>query len=101
MKGRYMDIDWRTVQLFLSDDGVAEVQVDSDNHAKVRCTCPSFQNSARCKHSRYVKNAMAANEGHYAILIPEEVSEEEALAAMDDSEAFRQFVIRHARVEVL
>ena len=87
--------------MFLADEYVCEVQVDSDNHTKVRCTCPVFNRNARCKHAKYVRNAMAENDGHYSILIPEEVPEDEAIEAMQDSEAFRRFIIRHARVEVI
>jgi hypothetical protein len=96
-----MDIDWRTVQVFLSGDGVFEVEVDSDNSNKARCSCPSFRAAARCKHVRHVKKQIDLNGGHYSILIPNEVSEDEAALAMKNSEMFREFVIRHAKVEVI
>jgi len=101
MKGQKMDIDWRTVQMFLSEDGVCEVQIDVENNKKVRCSCPSFMSRARCKHVNYVKEHMEKNEGHYAIRIPENVPDEEAYEAMANSEAFRQFIIKYAPVEVL
>jgi hypothetical protein len=101
MKNLGMDIDWRTIQVFLSPDGVFEVEVDNDNHAKARCNCPMFRASAKCKHVRYVRRRMEENDGHYSILIPYEISEDEALSAMQTSQDFRAFVLRHARVEVI
>jgi len=96
-----MDIEWRTVQMFLSPDGVFEVEIDAENSKKVRCTCPAFQRSARCQHAKYVKKYMAENEGHYSIHIPEDVEDEEAFAAMADPKLFREFVLKHGKVEVI
>lgn len=98
-----MAIDWRTVQLFLDENtfGVFEVQLDADNNRKIRCDCPSFGNSARCKHTRFVKAKLESNDGHYAIQIPEEISDEEALHAMSDASLFRKFIIKYGKVEVL
>lgn len=101
MKGPKMDIDWRTVQLFLSEDGIAEVEIDSENSTKVRCSCPEFQKVARCKHQRRVKRAISENHGHYTVMVPEEVSEEVALEAMSSQEAMREFILRYAKIEVL
>lgn len=98
-----MDIDWRTVQMFLDETtfGVFEVQIDSENSRKVRCDCPTFKSSARCKHAKFVRNTMANNDGNYAIHIPEEISDEEAMEAMADPEAFREFIIKYGTVEVI
>lgn len=96
-----MDIEWRTVQLFLDDDGVAEVELDADNSAKMRCTCKAFSVSARCKHTKYVRKHLEANSGHYSILIPEDIDDEIALSAMEDPSAFRDFIIRYGKVEVI
>lgn len=101
MKGPKMDIDWRTVQLFLSEDGIAEVQIDSENSRKVRCTCKDFFKNARCKHQRRVKTAIDENNGHYTVLVPDDIPEEVALNAMEDAESMREFIIKYARIEVL
>lgn len=101
MKGLELDIEWRTVQLFVSDEGVSEVEVDSDNPNKVRCTCTNFKSAARCKHTRFIKKAMEENNGHYNIQIPSDVPDEEAVIAMLDRELFRKFIIKYAKVEVL
>ncbi len=96
-----MDISWRTVQFFLDNEGVAEVEVDQESGAKVRCDCLQFSRAARCKHSKYVKEAMAGNEGHYALEIPVGVEDEEAIVAMTDAKAFRDFVMKYGKVVVL
>jgi hypothetical protein len=96
-----MDIQWRTVQIFLDADGVAEVELDSENSSKMRCTCLTFSNAARCKHTKYIRKQLSDNDGHYSILIPEEVDDELALEAMEDPAAFRDFIIRYGKVEVI
>lgn len=98
-----MDIDWRTVQLFLDEStmGVFEVEIDAENHKKARCSCPSFSRQATCKHVRFVKSAMKDSDGHYSIQIPVEISDEEALLAMSNAEAFRDFIIKYGKVEVI
>ncbi|CAB4123902.1 hypothetical protein UFOVP45_54 [uncultured Caudovirales phage] len=101
MKETAMDIDWRTVQLFLEDDGVCEVEVDADNHDTIRCTCKSYKSSSKCKHSKYVRKSMEENNGAYSIRINNDVPEDEALQAMSNSVTFRDFVIKYAKVEVI
>jgi hypothetical protein len=101
MKEVNMHISWRTVQMFLEDTGVAEVEVDQKNKSKIRCSCPAFFKSARCKHVKYVREQMSTNHGHYSIQIPLDVDETEAIAAIDNPEEFRNFVIKYGKVEVI
>jgi hypothetical protein len=101
MKEASMDIEWRTVQIFLEDYGVVEVEIDQDNNQKVRCTCPTFSKAARCKHTKYVKNVMANNDGHYSIQVKTEVNEADAINAMSNADSFRNFVVKYAKVEVI
>jgi len=96
-----MDITWRTVQVFLEDYGVIEVEVDQENNQKARCTCPGFMRAGRCKHTKHVKDVMAENDGHYSIHIPVDVDEAEAIRALRDPELFRDFVIKYGKVEVI
>jgi hypothetical protein len=96
-----MDISWRTVQIFLEEYGVVEAEVDQDNHQKVRCSCPVFQRGAKCKHTKYVKEVMSRNNGHYSIQIHANVDEKTAFAAMNSSEEFHDFVVKYAKVEVI
>jgi hypothetical protein len=44
---------------------------------------------------------MEENDGHYAILVPDNIPEELAEQASETAEAFRAFVLKYARVEVL
>jgi hypothetical protein len=44
---------------------------------------------------------MRMNNGHYSILVPEEIPEELAAQANSDPKKFRDFVVRYAKVEVL
>lgn len=101
MKGLSMQIDWRTVQLFLETDGVVEVQIDAENNQKIRCTCSSFNNATRCKHAKFVKKQMDANDGFYSIHIPEDVDDDAAFIAMSTPESFRDFIIKYGKVEVI
>jgi hypothetical protein len=101
MKEKSMTNTWRTVQLFVGTDGVSEVEINSENSNQVRCSCKAFQTSSRCKHHRFVKTSMANNNGHYTIQVPEETPDEAAAEAMGSAEAFRNFIIWNAKVEVL
>lgn len=98
-KGSNVDT-WRTVQLFLSLTGVYEVQL-RPNDTTARCNCPSFKIRNSCKHTLFILQRMAENDGQYAILVPEDVPEEEANKATESVEAFRSFILKYARVEVL
>jgi hypothetical protein len=93
--------DWRTLQLFLDEAGVAEVEVDSNNVSQVRCTCSAFSVRKKCAHSKYVKQAMQENEGHYQVLIPEDVDLDNEDIATMDSQQFREFIIKYGKVEVI
>ena len=101
MKESTMIHDWRTVQLFVGEYGVSEVEVDSLNAKNVRCTCHPNSLTAKCAHVKHVKKTMLENNGHYTVSIPVEIDEEEAEIATASSEAFRNFIIKYGKVEVL
>lgn len=102
MKGQQMSTPWRTVQVFISSQaaGIFEVDVDTDTK-KLRCNCPKWKKTFDCKHVRFVHERMIMNDGHYSILVSNEVPEELALEASDDPEKFREFVVKYAKIEVL
>ena len=102
MKGMSMESPWRTVQLFISSQaaGVFEVEVDTGTK-RIRCNCPVWKKTLKCKHVNFVNNRMKMNQGHYSILVPDEVPEELASQANADPKRFRDFVVRYAKVEVL
>jgi len=101
MKEKAMTNTWRTVQLFLGNDGVSEVEINSVDSTQVRCDCKNFTLLSRCRHQRFVKDSMAKNDGHYTIQVPEDTPDEAAAEAMGSAEEFRAFILRHAKVEVL
>lgn len=101
MKGSSMESEWRTVQIFLDEEmtGVFEVQVSNTNSKKLSCSCNTYANSSKCRHIRYVKNAMDNNSGHYAIQIPATATED--ARDISTAEEWRNFVVKHAKVIVL
>ena len=96
-----MSISWRTVQMFISDEGVAEVEVDAELNDKIRCSCKAYSVSSKCRHSKFVKNRMNEGDGHYLVQVPEDVDDNEAITAMKDPSKWRAFVIQHGEIEVL
>lgn len=98
MKGKTVEIEWRTLQFFLGDQGVAEVSADINKPKKLRCTCQQFQTWARCKHAEYVRSAMKKANGVYIIDIPGEVPKEAEEVAFDDVYEFRQFLLKYGAV---
>ena len=93
--------DWRTVQLFLEENGVFEVQVDALSKFRIRCTCRGPKPQNKCAHAKFVYENMLENEGHYSVHIPVEIEEEIALEAMEDAASFREFIIKYGKVEVI
>lgn len=102
MKGMRMESPWRTIQLFISSQaaGIFEVEVDTDTK-RVRCNCPVWKKTLNCKHVNFVNNKMRMNNGHYSILVPSEIPEDLAAEASGDPKKFRDFVVKHAKIEVL
>ena len=102
MKGGSVQTSWRTIQLFISAQaaGIFEVEVDTETR-DLRCNCPKWKKASSCKHVKFVLDRMIVNDGHYSILIPEEIPEDLALEASDTAEKFREFVVKYAKIEVL
>lgn len=111
-----MEIEWQTIQFFLSEDGkkvqtsdsflseemyACEVSVDAKNPKKARCSCNSFQKDARCKHVAWVKSRMDEHQGIYTVRVKDEVSDEETMDALESTDDFRSFVLLHGTVEIL
>lgn len=101
MKEYVMQEDWRTVQLFLTQNAIAEVEINSMNNSQVRCNCLGFGKIKGCNHVKFVKNHMKGNDGHYTVQIPVEVDDEVASVAVQDAALFRQFIIDYGKVEVI
>jgi len=96
-----LDIEWRTVQLFLGSEGISEVALATHDTRKARCTCTAFSNSGRCKHIKFVKERLIEGDGNYNIQIPEDVPDEEAAEAMASLEDWREFVMKYGKIETI
>jgi hypothetical protein len=94
---------WRTVQIFLepTNYNIYEVQISQESADNVRCNCRTFLGSKFCKHTKFVKDSMKKNGGHYAVQISNDISDKEVIAAMEDPESFRKFIINNAKIEVI
>lgn len=101
MKGDIMaDPEWRTVQIYLSEHGIFEVEVDTSS-SDLRCTCPGFVSRGNCKHIRMVSMKMKGNGGTYPVQISNKASAEETKKASESSKEFREFVLKYGKIEVL
>ena len=93
-----MDIKWRTVQFFISLNGVCEVQADDSEKKKLRCTCIDFNLLAKCKHTKFVREKIGET-GSYTIKLAEDAEEETIVAAMEDPDMFRDFLLHYSKIE--
>lgn len=92
--------NWRTVQLFLSSTGVFEVEVNTDTR-NIRCNCPNFEKRRTCAHEKFVDDSAKNNDGIYPVKISPKATEEELMGAEESPEAFRNFIVKHGKVEVI
>ncbi len=97
---RFAVKNWQVSQLFLSDTGVHEVDIETSS-LKLRCNCPGFRNRSSCKHIRFVKERMAENDGVYPTQISTKAPVHEANLAVKSPEGFRQLLINYGKIEVV
>lgn len=93
-------MSWQTTQLFLSQSGVQEVQINLDSQ-KLRCTCDGSNTRGVCKHTVFVAKRMELNGGIYPVEISKRAKIEDATTANLDPEAFREFLVKYGKIEVL
>jgi hypothetical protein len=95
--------EWRTIQIFLSNQGVHDVEANTEDSKMLRCNCPHFLRSGRCKHAKFVKDKMEASDGHYSIEMNENDAppEDVVLEAIKDPKSFRELLVRYADIEVI
>lgn len=94
--------DWRTLQVFLSPRQPAIYEVDLELESQdTRCSCPTFKGRKACRHVKFVKARMDGNGGHYPLLVHENAENENISEVMADPDAFREFIVKYGRVEVL
>jgi len=102
VKGMSMETTWRTIQMFISDQGAGVFEVEIDTETKdTRCTCPVWGKRGSCKHTQYVNVKSKINNGRYAISIPKGVSEEAVADAIEDPVKFRELVLKYSTIEVI
>ncbi len=87
--------EWRTVQFFLTQNGVFEVETDSAG--KYRCSC----GKEMCSHCRFVQKKAQDNGGNYPVRVSTRASDREIQRAQKNPRKFRDLVVKYARVEVL
>jgi len=91
---------WQATQLFLSDTGVHEVEVNLGSH-RLRCNCNGYSARSNCKHTRFVKEKMDNNGGVYPTEVSTRISKIETMVASQDPEAFRKMLINYGKIEVV
>lgn len=93
---------YRLLQIVLGHSGVYEVHGRVDSHDLV-CNCPGFRHRGRCKHVRFVAERVDAD-GVFDMAVvgsSELTSDEVSALASKDPGAYRDWVIRRSRIEVL
>lgn len=94
----------RLIQVFLSQTntpGPSIYEVSTDDVGNLFCTCPGFKGRKTCKHTKYVQAKIDNNGGTYPLEISNRATEEEAHKARRSTEAFRDFIIKYGKIEVV
>lgn len=92
--------EWQVTQLFLSETGVHEVDINLDTK-KLRCNCPGFSTRTACKHTRYVQERMKTNGGVYPVEVSNRAPSSESSFATLDPKLFRDFLIKYGKIQAL
>lgn len=95
--------DWRTVQVFLSEKGIHEVELNTAKSLRIRCNCASFKRFFPCVHAKYVKEQITKSPDgiSYSVSIPDVLDDDESLYALDDPKLFREFILKYGKVLVI
>lgn len=96
--------DFRLIQVFLSSKagatGPAIFEVSGDEDQNFTCTCPGYKVKRTCRHIRFVKEKIKINNGVYPLQVGPNVPESEIKQALKSSEEFREFLLKHGKIEV-
>lgn len=87
----------KTVQFFVGSTGVEEVKLNSDK--KFVCTCDGFKQRRKCKHVTWVE--MQFEKDTFSMQIDKSTPDYEIKKAKESDEAFRNFLIRYGKIEVV
>lgn len=98
-----MPVTKKLLQVFLSPNdapspNISEVYMHKSGD--LLCTCPGFKARANCKHVRFVQERIDGNGGAYPMEVSVKATQEDADAASESDEAFRDFVVKFGKVEV-
>jgi hypothetical protein len=93
-------MSWQIAQIFLSETGVHEVQINADSK-KLRCDCAGYGSRSVCKHMRYVRKRIEENDGIYPVEVSSRASQAESSVASLDPELFRAFLFKYGKIEVI
>lgn len=92
----------RMVQIFLSPPPSYLIsEVTLEDTGEVTCTCPGFRSRSTCKHADEVRRRIELNNGDYPMEVSKRATDRDAEVANSSEEAFRAFVVKFARIEVL
>jgi hypothetical protein len=89
--------DWKTIQFFLSLNGVCEVQVSTDKD--MRCTCNGYSARRKCKHVNWCK--ISVKNDIFPINISDAAPDEDIQEANSSPVAFRELLLRYGKIVVL
>jgi hypothetical protein len=70
--------------------------------APARCSCPTFRRTSKCRHTEWIRQQMLTHDGQYPLRIHRSAGGVDNIhRVMGSPSAFRDFVVRYGRVEVL
>lgn len=97
----------RLEQVFLSQSksagpgpGIYEVS-SLDDGAKLTCTCPGYSGRSTCKHIKFVKEKMDANNGKYPLPIESKAKKSDLIKSLESAKSHREFILKFGKIEVL
>ena len=93
-------MEWMTAQIFLSDTGVHDVEVNGRT-MNLRCNCPGYDRRGACKHTYHVRQLMERNGGIYPTEISNRISREDSMNAANDPKAFRDVLVNYGKIVVV
>lgn len=87
----------KTIQFFVSINGVDEVM--ADKNSKLSCTCDGFTTRKRCKHITWCE--LELSQGTFPIQVDKATPDHAIKKAKESDEAFRDFLIRYGKIEAI
>ena len=98
------NVEWRTIQFFISENGVCEVLVNTDHPESMRCTCRRFKLVGKlfsCKHVKFMYQELVVKQGSVRIEIPEDLDDATIDEMLDDPKLFRDHLLHYGKPGVM